>query len=149
MGKGWRHSYQYALDISNAPLGEVLLSLPDGSRHSFTRSGNQFRSSSLLSWTLEASDSLQWQAFTTEGMIYRFDAAGRLQRISDYLGHALLFSPIPLNYLGDYAGGFFVTDDYDEPQEPGGRRIEKIEIGRWHVCSLHYDDAHGWGERRT
>jgi YD repeat-containing protein len=116
IGQGWRHSFQYELDISYAPLGEVLLSLPDGSRHIFRRQGERFRSLSLLSWTIRQGENASWEAFTTEGQSYEFDSAARLQRISG--GRLeLLFSPAPHNYLGDYASGFFVTDSY-------GRRIE-------------------------
>lgn len=116
MGQGWRHSYQYELDFSYLALGEIWLKLPDGSHHIFNRRESIFRSSSLLSWTIQQRQDARWEAYTTEGYSYDFDLAGRLSQINKG-NHSLLFSPAPRGYLGSYASGFFVTDTY-------GRRIE-------------------------
>ncbi len=124
LGQGWRHTYQIDLNIRTAPLGTVMVTLPDGSRHQFRNSENapnRFLSNSLLSWTVERTNGLTgtWQATTTEGRIYEFDRAGRLQRIGNAQGHYLLLSPAPRSAVAEVnaAGGFFVT-------EPYGRRLE-------------------------
>jgi YD repeat-containing protein len=116
MGNGWRHSYQLELDILYAPLGEVWLNLPDGSRHIFSRQEAVFRSQSLLSWTIQEHEDATWQVFDSEGGVYDFDGAGRLLSIQKG-SLSLRFSPVPQEYLGQYAGGFFVSNDY-------GQRIE-------------------------
>ncbi|MGB7337450.1 MAG: DUF6531 domain-containing protein [Phototrophicaceae bacterium] len=122
-GNQWRHSYQIELDVQSAPLGVVELILADGSRHRFTQNASnptQFRSQSLRSWTLHHSDSLigDWTAYQADGQQLTFDAAGRLQGISNALGQALLFSEMPPSYAQamDAAGGFFITESY-------GRRL--------------------------
>ncbi|MEL7434615.1 MAG: hypothetical protein AAFN11_11770, partial [Chloroflexota bacterium] len=103
---------------------QIKLSLPDGSQHIFTPTDNSrsiFRSRILHSWTLaRAGDVIgTWEARTSEGVVYRFDEAGRLQSIHDAQGNVLVFSPIPQGRLGRYGatGGFFVSDAF-------GRRIE-------------------------
>jgi RHS repeat-associated protein len=121
MGSQWRHSYQYELDITNAPLAQVRMILPDGSSHIFRSidNGNLYRSDSLLSWRVEQLDSGAWQAVTTETVIYHFDSLGRLQRISTADGHSLRFSAIPQHVLEaeNWASGFYVIESY-------GRRLE-------------------------
>lgn len=124
LGTRWRHSYQVELDITNAPLGQVRLQLPDGGLYDFTAIDEplmRFRSDQLLSWTVERVSRLtgEWRAYTTEGMVYEFDRAGRLRRISDVNGHSLLFSPAPRHLVEQQgaAAGFFVTETY-------GRRLE-------------------------
>ncbi len=124
LGDKWRHTYQYQLDITYAPLGQVRVILPDGATHVFQAladTPNRFTSSSLRSWIIDRADSLtgDWRATTTEGTVYQFDRAGRLQRITDAAGHSLLFSPAPRQAVEEVGafGGFFVT-------EPYGRRFE-------------------------
>ncbi len=124
IGAQWRHSYQTELDITTAPLGEVTLILPDGSAHIFREQATtpgRFRSTNLLSWTIERETGLTgaWRATTTEGLIYQFDRAGRLQRIEDSFGEVLLFAPLPQQMAEDAgaAAGFIVV-------EPYGRRLE-------------------------
>lgn len=121
-GNGWRHSYHYQLDTSLASVGEVQLTLADGSIHIFeAETGTLYRSDSLLSWTIERQGnfSANWIAYDADGIQYHFDTAGRLERITHSHGYTLLFSPVPQRYLDlfDASGGFFVTEHY-------GRRLE-------------------------
>lgn len=123
-GYGWRHSYQVELDVRYAPLGQVRVILPDGGIYLFNAINadlTRFRSEHLLSWTVVRVDGVTgaWRAFTTEGMTYDFDRAGRLKRITDANGLSLLFSPIPRENAADFqtTTGFVVTDTY-------GRHIE-------------------------
>jgi RHS repeat-associated protein len=126
MGSQWRHRYQYELDIRYAPLGEVWMILPDGSRHIFSAADTVnaanpvFRSGTLLSWEVrrEGGITARWTARNGDGELYEFDRAGRLQHIS--LGQSvLLFSPAPRELVTQHEQhhGFFVTERY-------GRRIE-------------------------
>jgi RHS repeat-associated protein len=119
LGYGWRHSYQVELDMRYAPLGQVRLILPDGGTYLFNSINpelTRFRSEHLLSWTVERLNGLtgEWRAFTTEGITYDFDRAGRLKRITDANGLSLLFSPMPSQTAANFetTTGFIVTDTY-------------------------------------
>ena len=121
-GRGWRHSYHYELDTSFANVGEVQLTLADGSIHIFEAGNdNLYRSNSLLSWIIKQQSGFagNWIAYDADGIQYHFDTAGRLQRITHFHDYALLFSPAPQRYLDQFGadGGFFVTEHY-------GRRLE-------------------------
>ncbi len=125
LGKGWRHSYQYELDITTAPLDVITLILPDGARHQFTAqapASTRFVSRTLSAWVIDRLGGTlgTWQATRTDGIQYHFDRAGRLQRIAETPQRSLTFVPIPAAYAGDNSG-FFVT-------EPYGRRLE-IQVG--------------------
>ncbi|NWF68768.1 MAG: hypothetical protein HXY40_06770 [Chloroflexi bacterium] len=132
MGHGWRHSYQFELDIAQAPHGQVTLILPQGTRHHFNavQGTNAFQSTTLPSWTLERFGGLtgHWRAATTDGLTYSFDRAGRLERIQDSNSLALSFAPIPRDYLRDgLTGGVFIV-------EPYGRRLELYTDDSGHVA---------------
>ncbi len=134
LGTGWRHSYQYELDITDAPLGQVTLILPDGTRHRFSAlaaNPTRYESNTLRPWVVEQVGGTlgHWQATTTSGVRYLFDRAGRLERISESVRRSVTFSPAPIA-SPDYGfagrtGGVFIT-------EPYGRRFEVFtgETGR-------------------
>lgn len=147
LGQGWRHTYQYDLDITNAPNGFVTLILPDGSRHRFrsavdtanglnddTRLTVRWRSNTLRAWTLERDNGLlgEWRGFTPDGTQYTFDRVGRLQRITNADGQSLSFSTAPRHYVQseNAAGGFFVT-------EPYGRRLDIYTAADGTIQSMH------------
>lgn len=138
LGAGWRHSYQYELDITNAPLGNVKMILPDGAQHIFTETDipTIYRSESLLSWQIERINGIlgTWQATRTDGVIYHFDRAGRLERISETPQRTLTLSPMPSDapYANLGTGGVIVT-------EPYGRRLELHidEMGRLALARDH------------
>jgi RHS repeat-associated protein len=121
LGKGWRHSYQYELDITNAPLDKITLILPDGGRHLFTAQApgaTRFVSPTLLAWVIDRTGGIlgNWHATRSDGIQYFFDRAGRLQRIAETPQRSLSLIPAPNNYTGEHQG-FFVV-------EPYGRRLE-------------------------
>lgn len=120
-GQGWRHSYQLELDIRQAAFGQVMLILPQGTRHLFNvgEDGVTYRSATLLAWSVERIGGIlgRWTAKTPDGIEYQFDRAGRLRQIVDANGHALFFSPAPHEYLSAGADGLFIV-------EPYGRRLE-------------------------
>ncbi len=121
-GDGWRHSYQYELDIMNAPLGRIALIEPDGTSHYFSPSAtnpSQWTSLTLLSTRifLEGGILGAWRAETTDGLRYDFDRVGRLTRIAQGT-QSIIITPTPL-YYANLTGmsGVFVVGAY-------GRRIE-------------------------
>lgn len=153
MGQQWRHSYQYELDIRYAPLGEIWLNLPDGSRHVF-RSADAlnnpvavFRSTTMMSWEIHRQNGLmaEWVAFNGDGESYHFDRAGRLNKINDLQDNRLLFSPAPRELVSQHEQerGFFITERY-------GRRIEVytdtdgiIKFVRQQLEFTYHHDASG------
>lgn len=149
-GDGWRHSYQYELDVTYAIFDELRLILPDGSSHIFTPDNNNnraFRSDSLLSWTIEQIGTTigSWRAITAEGQVYQFDRAGRLTRIVNNDNHVLLFSPIPRHYLADNeaTGGFFVTESYGrrfEVYTNAANQIIQVRDVQGQVITYQYED---------
>lgn len=139
LGDGWRHSYQYELDISGAPLGTVRLILPDGTRHDFERTDapTLYRSTTLLAWQIERLDGVlgRWQATRTDGVTYHFDRAGRLARISETPQRAITLSPMPGDapYAGFGAGGFIVTEPYGRRLELHTNAAGRLSLARDHV----------------
>jgi RHS repeat-associated protein len=124
LGMGWRHSYQYELDLRTQHFGEVRLILPDGATHVFTENSNipaQFQSQTLLSWTLTRlnGETGAWQVTTLDGITYDFDRAGRLTQTTDTNGLSLRFSPAPRSAVAamEADDGMFII-------EPYGRRFE-------------------------
>lgn len=123
MGDGWRHSYQYELDISSAPVGRIRFIEPDGTGHYFfpeVGNLNRWTSRTLLSMviTREGGTLGTWLGANTDGLLYYFDRVGRLSRISISSSQSITISPAPIDALG--INGIFVV-------EPYGRRIELYE----------------------
>lgn len=121
MGDGWRHSYQYELDISGAPAGRIRLIMPDGTQHLYfpvSGSNTRWTSRTLLAVVVERVGGTlgTWQATRTDGVIFYFDSAGRLTHISESPTRSITLSPMPMSYSTGY-GGVFIT-------EPYGRRLE-------------------------
>jgi|GEM_PF-6070675 len=120
-GNGWRHSYQYELDITNAPQGRINFIEPDGTGHYFlpSESGTRWTSATLKSVIIfqEGGELGSWRAESTDGLHYYFDRAGRLNRINLY-NQSIILTPAPQDYQGDggMSGTFIV--------EPYGRRLE-------------------------
>jgi RHS repeat-associated protein len=124
MGEGWRHSYQYELDISTAPLGRIRFIEPDGTNHYFrpdSANANLWTSPTRLSMTItrEGGALGTWLAERTDGLKYYFDRAGRLSRINISPTQSITISPAPFSSeVGDR--GILIV-------EPYGRRIELYE----------------------
>jgi YD repeat-containing protein len=134
MGVGWRHSYQFELDITQAPSGQVTLILPEGTRHIFNalQGTTVYRSSTLLSLTIERVNGTlgRWTANSSDGIAYLFDRAGRLESISNSDGHELIFSPAPREYLSsEQVSGLFIV-------EPYGRRLELYMDATEHITTV-------------
>ncbi len=121
MSDGWRHSYQYELDIRGAPTGRVRLIMPDSTQHLFfpvANAPNTWRSRTLITWVLTQTDTIgTWQAVAADGTRYYFDRAGRIERISNAPDRSITISPLPAGYDILDNGGAFVIDPY-------GRRLE-------------------------
>lgn len=123
LGAGWRHNFQYELDIRYAPLGEVRLVTPDGVIHAYRPDGNipnRFVSLTAPHWLLQRLSGTMgaWRITSTDGLRYEFDRAGRLLDIRDRQGRGLSFAPLPRqDASGQEVRGFFVTETY-------GRRLE-------------------------
>jgi RHS repeat-associated protein len=120
MGDGWRHSYQYELDISSAPARRIRLILPDGTQHLyFPGTGNtRWTSRTLLAVVVEQVGGVlgTWRATRTDGVVFHFDNGGRLTRISEAPDRSITISTMPIFYANG-ASGVFIT-------EPYGRRLE-------------------------
>lgn len=121
-GNGWRHSYQYELDISTEPLGRITFIEADGTGHYFTPSvnGTQWTSATLLS-TIIFRDSGAlgtWQAQSGDGRHIYFDPVGRLSRITEG-SQSIIITPAPTSYstAEEKSDGIFIVGGY-------GRRIE-------------------------
>lgn len=120
LGQGWRHSYQYDLDLTFASRGRITLILPEGAQHHFVLGDDgRYRSRSLPQWIFEQQDSIlgPWVGYRSDGTRFDFDRAGRLQTITDYLGNTLYLVTAPTDYLVSNGSGTFVV-------EPYGRRLE-------------------------
>ncbi len=131
LSTGWRHSYQYELDVRGAPLGRLRLVLPDGAQHYFTSdgTGERWRSRTLLGWQLERSGGVigRWIATRGEdGVRFYFDRAGRLERISETPQRSITLSPLPLTYGAE---GLIIT-------EPYGRRLEINQDAQGRISSV-------------
>ncbi|MGJ3238100.1 MAG: RHS repeat-associated core domain-containing protein [Anaerolineae bacterium] len=133
-GNGWRHSYQYELDIASAPLGRITFIEPDGTGHYFfpLADGAVWQSRTYLALTIIREGGLlgRWRAEHSDGTRYEFDRVGRLTRI-DQGAQSITITPAPLTYNSSTGmQGTFIVGTY-------GRRIElysgesgRIEIGR-------------------
>jgi YD repeat-containing protein len=122
VGDGWRYNYQFEIDITQVPMGQVTLILPQATRHIFNVLDDTvtYLSSTLLSWTINRVNGTlgRWLVSSPDGVQYLFDRAGRLERIVNGDGHELTFSPAPREYLsGEQPYGTFIV-------EPYGRRLE-------------------------
>ncbi len=131
LGQGWRHSYQYELDVRGVPLGRLRLVLPDGSQHYFTLAADStlWRSRTLQDWQLERVGGIigRWIATRgADGVRFYFDRAGRLERISETPERSITLSPLPLTY-GE--NGFILT-------EPYGRRLEIYQDAQGIITSV-------------
>lgn len=130
LGPGWRHSYQYDLDIAFASQGTVWLILPSGSQHIFTQANEgEYTSRTLPQWRIQQIDGPlgRWVGNTTEGLQYDFDRAGRLQYITDSNGHSLYLVQAPIGYVeNNWDDGTFVV-------EPYGRRLEVYTNHSGHI----------------
>lgn len=121
LGDGWRHSYQYDLDVSAAALGRIRLVTPDGTQYLFAPTNERedlWRSATLLSWRLERIGGPlgTWEAVRNDGTRYYFDRSGHLRRISEAPQRSVVISRLPQAYdIG--GGGAFIV-------EPYGRRME-------------------------
>lgn len=120
-GNGWRHNYQYELDISTEPLGRITFIEPDGTGHYFFRDENesQWISATLLSTTIFRNEGTlgTWRAETSDGRYYYYDRVGRLTRINE-ISQSIVITPAPLAYTTtESLDGIFVVGEY-------GRRIE-------------------------
>ena len=121
LGEGWRHTYQYDLDISGAPAGRIHLIEPDGTQHLFFPTQADptiWQSRTLLTWRITQVGGVlgTWEGRQHDGVTFYFDRAGRLERISESLDRSVTITPMPFNYDVFGAGAFIV--------EPYGRRIE-------------------------
>ncbi len=86
--------YRVALDLSEAPRGEIRYSTPTGSQHIFRQNptNGEYRSPTLPGWKIPARENVLtdgWRVIASDGLIYHFDRAGRLQQISHPHGGAL------------------------------------------------------------
>ena len=150
MGDGWRHTYQIELDIINAPLGNITLIEPDGTRHIFRQpaDGSQrFTSRTLRTWIVERQSGLtgSWKATHTSGLTYEFDRSGQLTRIMDANGDTLDFSPMPREYLTETGetGGFFVIEPYGRRLEVytnDSQQVVRVRNADDFQITYHYDD---------
>lgn len=125
MGVGWRHSYQYELDMSTAPLGQIRFIEPDGTGHYFApqeSTPNTWRSRTLWSMVIIQDEGVlgSWRAETTDGLTYYFDPAGRLTRISSSSAQSITIVPALASSEQLDDSGIFIV-------EPYGRRIELIK----------------------
>lgn len=83
-------AYRVGLDLTWMPRGIVTFTTPSGSRHTFTSSaeiggsplgyeGGELRAITMPGWTLQREDVRgQWTLRQSDGLVYRFDRAGRL-----------------------------------------------------------------------
>lgn len=126
-GNGWRHSYQYELDITHAPQERISFIEPDGTGHYFMPAPLATDPPELLRWTSRTLQSIvifreggelgSWRAETTDGLQYHFDRAGRLARIN-YYGQSTILTASPQEYQTETGmSGTFIV-------EPYGRRLE-------------------------
>lgn len=117
-GNGWRHSYQYELDITGAPHGRINFIEPDGTGHYFSPSDNNnlWTSRTLLSMVIVREGGVfgTWRGEQSNGQHYHFDRVGRLSRIS-LANQSIVLTPIPEDYSEQ--AGLFIVDPY-------GRRLE-------------------------
>ncbi|MEO1287156.1 MAG: DUF6531 domain-containing protein, partial [Chloroflexota bacterium] len=150
IGNGWRHSYQIELDVRQAPLGEVVLSLADGSQHLFMFDDIQgvFRSPSLLSWTIVRGTSFadEWIAYRSDGIHYQFDGAGRLYAIRNVLEQSVFIAPMPATYYDAVGatGGFFIIEPYGRRYEiytDDSKRIVAMRNPQGRFLRYIYDEA--------
>lgn len=91
--------YRASLDLFQAPRGQVVYTTASGSRHVFTltRIENVFswRSQTLPGWRIDLrqNDLLDaWRVVRNDGLVYEFDRAGRLRKISHPHGGTLTVS---------------------------------------------------------
>lgn len=116
-------SYQLALDLTQAPRGQVVFTTPSGSRHLFTteNSGEAFVSNTLPGWQIAARiDELgsDWKVYRSDGLAYIFDRAGRLKEIDyPYKGGLkitrLANSPAAVYELKDSLTGQYLLLEFD------------------------------------
>ena len=148
-GNGWRHSYQYELNITTAPLNRITFIEPDGTGHYFrpVANGTQWTSDSLLSMVIfQAGGELgTWRAESTDGTHYYFDRAGRLSRITQG-SQSILVTPAPDFYTTDDGSGVFYVDAYGRRIElytnTEGRIVRAVHVDRSEV-TYSYDDIGG------
>lgn len=129
-GVGWRHSYQYELDLTGAPKDRIRFIEPDGTSHYFTPSqfdNTRWQSSTLLSVVITRQNGIlgTWSAQRTDGVRYYFDRAGRLTRISETPARSIVLSEMPTIAGAPSDAGLLVVGPY-------GRRLELFvgESGR-------------------
>ncbi|MEM9951281.1 MAG: RHS repeat-associated core domain-containing protein [Chloroflexota bacterium] len=121
-GSGWRHSFQYELDLSTEPLGRVTFIEPDGTGHYFFPSetdSNQWVSFTLVSARLfkEAGAFGTWRIETTSGETHYFDRVGRLSRLAYDNQSILLTKPSVNSNNANGSASMFIVDYH-------GRRLE-------------------------
>ncbi|KAB2905373.1 MAG: RHS repeat protein [Anaerolineae bacterium] len=118
--------YKMALDLTQAPRGQVILTTPSGSRHLFLAAaiGDPLESDTLPGWLIaERSDDLgaDWRVYRSDGLAYIFDRAGRLTAIDYPQNGALVVTrleafPSAKYKLQDTLSGQYLFLEFDSRQ---------------------------------
>ena len=106
-GRGWSSTYEVSLGLpadTAAPGAVITVNHPDGRTEAFTRSGVAWVGPTGSASTL-AADGGGWTHATRGGLTYTFNAAGRLDRVTDDLGRTLTMTYDGTGRLSTVAAG--------------------------------------------
>ncbi|HEY3314277.1 MAG TPA: DUF6531 domain-containing protein [Bacillota bacterium] len=87
LGNGWKHSFEYALDLRQAGL--AIVTRPDGRRDNYHLVGGTIEPPPGVADTLARDRAGRYSLRTQDGLTYAFDSSGRLASIRDRDGRTL------------------------------------------------------------
>ncbi|WP_198047029.1 LamG-like jellyroll fold domain-containing protein [Kutzneria sp. 744] len=91
-GAGWTSTYDMKLVPDNDGSGNVVVTYPDGQQVRFGRNADGSYAAPAGRTASLTLDSTSWKLLDKSGSTYQFSTAGRLNRITDNAGHAMVLT---------------------------------------------------------
>ncbi|MEK4063934.1 MULTISPECIES: DUF3289 family protein [unclassified Paenibacillus] len=136
-GLGWHHSYEWKLTAVED--GKVEVMSPDGSRFEYVPlSGGEYLTPRGTDWTLSAPSAGAYTLSSPQGDLYRFNAEGLLQSITDLNGNKITFAYQGTKLATVSTAGVSLSLSYD-----GAGKLMTASDPTGRQMSFHYDPATG------
>ena len=135
-GAGWTSTYDMKLVPDNDGSGNVVITYPDGQQVRFGKNADGSYSAPAGRTAQLTLDSTSWKLLDKSGTTYQFSTAGKINRITDNAGHAIVLT------YDTNTGKLSKAQVSNSQTNTAGRALTFVWTGS-HVTSVQTDPVNG------